>query len=105
MLRLLCVLAALAWALHGLDRGALVLGLLTLARPLAWLGLPVERFAVRLALVLENVEQGRMLDLAEIARHDPPASGPDHVSVPRRPLRALDGAALALALFGLMALA
>jgi len=54
--RLLSVLAGLAILLTLLPQARLISGLYSLMYPLRWLGLSRERFAVRLALTLENAE-------------------------------------------------
>ncbi len=54
--RLLSVLAGLAILLMLLPQARLISGLYSLMYPLQWLGLSRERFAVRLALTLENAE-------------------------------------------------
>lgn len=54
--RLLSVLAGLAILLALLPQSRLISGLFSLLYPLTWLGLSRERFAVRLALTLENAE-------------------------------------------------
>src|SRR5574343_997520 len=71
VLRLLVFLACLAWLFARLSRDDLVLGVWALLRPVATLGVDVERLVVRLALVLGYVEDGaekmpwrRMLDSA-----------------------------------------
>jgi energy-coupling factor transport system permease protein len=51
------VVGAVVWLLERSSRHDLIAGLLWLTRPLAWLGFPRERFAVRLTLVLETVPQ------------------------------------------------
>lgn len=54
--RLLSVLAGLAILLTLLPQASLISGLYSLMYPLRWFGLSRERFAVRLALTLENAE-------------------------------------------------
>lgn len=54
--RLLAALAALAILLDRLHRQQLIAGLYALLAPLQWLGVPHERFAVRLALTLHYAE-------------------------------------------------
>lgn len=54
--RLLSVLAGLAILLTLLPQPSLISGLYSLMYPLRWFGLSRERFAVRLALTLENAE-------------------------------------------------
>lgn len=54
--RLLSVLAGLAILLTLLSQARLISGLYSLMYPLHWFGLSRERFAVRLALTLENAE-------------------------------------------------
>ncbi len=55
-LRLVLVVLLVALLLETTDEHALVAGLITLASPLAGLGLSVERLAVRVLLVLRYVE-------------------------------------------------
>lgn len=59
VLRLVLALAALALVLQVLSPVALVAGIRSLLAPLARLGLPRDRIAVRLALTLEEVERAR----------------------------------------------
>ncbi|MBD5800740.1 Energy-coupling factor transporter transmembrane protein EcfT [Azoarcus sp. Aa7] len=54
--RLVAVVLCVALLLEGLPASRLVGGLHALLRPLGWLGLPTERLAVRLMLVLRYVE-------------------------------------------------
>ena len=54
--RLVAVVLCVALLLEGLPVSRLVGGLHALLRPLGWLGLPTERLAVRLMLVLRYVE-------------------------------------------------
>lgn len=54
--RLVVLLASLAWLLVPLGHQALMAGLWFLLRPLEGLGFPMERSVVRLALVLEYME-------------------------------------------------
>ncbi len=54
--RLLSVLAGLGVLMTVLSLSQLISGIYSLMYPLRWLGLPRERFAVRLALTLENAE-------------------------------------------------
>lgn len=54
--RILSVLASLAVLLTVLSLAQLIGGLYSLMYPLRWFGLSRERFAVRLALTLENAE-------------------------------------------------
>jgi len=55
-LRLLVVVMLVALLLERMDERALVAGLMVLSRPLAGVGLPVERMAVRLLLVFRYLE-------------------------------------------------
>lgn len=57
VLVLALVVGAVVWLLERSSRQELIAGLLWLTRPLAWLGFPRQRFAVRLTLVLETVPQ------------------------------------------------
>ena len=54
--RLLAMLACLAWLLTRLGRNGMVSALWGCLRPLATLGLDVERLVVRLSLVLEHLK-------------------------------------------------
>lgn len=56
-LRLLAMLASLAWLLGGLSRDKLLQGLLHLLQPFAWCRLNVLRLAVRLTLTLEFIDR------------------------------------------------
>lgn len=56
LLRLVVLLGSLAWLLVPLGHRALMGGLWYLLRPLQRLGLPMDRSVVRLALVLEYME-------------------------------------------------
>ena len=62
--RLALLLVSLAWLLSVLGRGGLLAGGYTLLRPLGAFGLPVERFAVRLSLVLGMAESAPRLKLS-----------------------------------------
>ncbi|KPC52751.1 hypothetical protein WG78_12925 [Amantichitinum ursilacus] len=55
-LRLLAVLSALQWLLRGMDRNRLFAGLYILAAPLRALGINRERWALRLALTMDQAE-------------------------------------------------
>lgn len=57
--RLLIALAALAMLLKALDPPRLVAGMRSLLAPMAFLGFPRDRIAVRLALTLREVEASR----------------------------------------------
>lgn len=57
--RLLIALAALAMLLKALDPPKLVAGMRSLLAPMAMLGFPRDRIAVRLALTLREVEASR----------------------------------------------
>lgn len=56
MARLLAIMLWVAWLLHHFAPARLVAALLDLLQPLDWLGLPVERAALRILLVLQFVE-------------------------------------------------
>ena len=56
MVRLLTIMLWVAWLLHRFSPARLVAALLDLLQPLGWLGLPVERAALRILLVLQFVE-------------------------------------------------
>lgn len=64
VLVLVVIVAAVAWLLETTSRDALVRGLLWIAAPFACLGFPHERFAARLALVIEAAP-GLRLSLRE----------------------------------------
>jgi len=84
--RLLSVLAALAILLALLSQTRLISGLYSLMYPLVWFGLSRERFAVRLALTLENAESA-MRDTASDWRMtigdalQPNRSGTSHIEL------------------------
>jgi len=84
--RLLSVLAGLAILLTLLPQTSLISGLYSLMYPLRWLGLSRERFAVRLALTLENAESA-MRDTASDWRNTiddalkPITSGASHIEL------------------------
>lgn len=102
--RLLVMLAWLAWLFVRLGREGLVSGLWGLIRPLQRMGLEVERLVVRLSLVLENLqtptERGAwrsMLRLdAQLAR------GPSAVSLELAPWRARDTLLVLICMVGLL---
>lgn len=58
---LVCAVAAVQLALHGLSTEALADGLTRLLRPLRWTRLPVATFARRLTLTLDAVPQVQAL--------------------------------------------
>lgn len=81
--RLIVMLGMLAWLFARQGRDGLVAGLWGLMRPLAWLGLDIERVVVRLSLVLDNLqtehEKGAWKKmLAGDARY---IEGPDHLTL------------------------
>ena len=84
--RLLSVLAGLAILLTSLPQTSLISGLYSLMYPLRWFGLSRERFAVRLALTLENAESA-MRDTASDWRNTiddalkPITSGASHIEL------------------------
>lgn len=84
--RLLSVLAGLAILLTLLSQSRLISGLYSLTYPLRWFGLSRERFAVRLALTLENAESA-MRDTASDWRLtigdalQPNGSGTSHIEL------------------------
>lgn len=84
--RLLSVLAGLAILLTLLPQTSLISGLYSLMYPLRWFGLSRERFAVRLALTLENAESA-MRDTASDWRNTiddalkPITSGASHIEL------------------------
>lgn len=84
--RLLSVLAGLAILLTLLSQASLISGLYSLMYPLRWFGLSRERFAVRLALTLENAEPA-MRDTANDWRATigdalkPDTSGTSHIEL------------------------
>jgi len=61
-LRLLVVFACLAWVYARIGRDGVLSGLWGGLRPLARLGVDSERLVVRLALVLDNVQQAQPAD-------------------------------------------
>jgi energy-coupling factor transporter transmembrane protein EcfT len=60
VLRLLTILASLSILLTALSRAQLVTGIYTLLYPFAYVGLPRERLAVRLALTLHYAEHAML---------------------------------------------
>lgn len=84
--RLLSVLAGLAIMLTLLPQTSLISGLYSLMYPLRWFGLSRERFAVRLALTLENAESA-MRDTASDWRNTiddalkPITTGASHIEL------------------------
>ncbi|MDH2916670.1 MAG: CbiQ family ECF transporter T component [Gallionella sp.] len=93
--RLLSVLAGLAILLALLSQAQLISGLYSLMYPLRWLGLSRERFAVRLALTLENAESA-MRDTAGDWRTSignalkPNTSGASHIEFDVHAFRLID---------------
>jgi len=67
------IVAAVHWLLETTTRDELAGGLYWLLQPLAWIGISVERFVLRLVLTLERIEQ--MLDHARRARGQVPDGG------------------------------
>lgn len=63
---LVVIVAVVHWLLETTHRDELAAALYWLLRPLAWMGLPVERFVLRLVLTLERIEA--MLDHTRRAR-------------------------------------
>jgi len=93
--RLLSVLAGLAILLTLLSQAGLISGLYSLMYPLVWFGLSRERFAVRLALTLENAESA-MRDTASDWRRtigdalQPNASATSHIELNVHAFRLID---------------
>lgn len=98
--RLALLLASLAWLLTGLGRSGTLAAIYTLVRPLGALGLPVERFAVRLALVLSLADTAPRMKLSPAglaaALDRPPAEFPRSVTVDLPPFTWRDGLCLLL---------
>jgi energy-coupling factor transport system permease protein len=97
--RLLSVLAGLAILLALLPLARLVSGLYSLMYPLRWFGLSRERFAVRLALTLENAESA-MRDTASDWRTSignalkPNSSGTSHIELDVQAFKLVDALVL-----------
>lgn len=56
---LVAIVAAVHWVMSATDRSELLAAVVTLTRPLRWLGLNHERLAVRILLTLETVPEVR----------------------------------------------
>lgn len=99
--RLTLMLGSLAWLLAHLRREGLLAGLFALAAPLGRWGLPVERFTLRLALVLQAVDTGGGVKLEPesfvTALKRPPARLHEPVTLEIAPVRRRDVLALGLA--------
>lgn len=84
--RLVLLLASLAWLLSGLHHRELVAALWQLMHPLQQLGINLDRTAVRLALVLEYLEQSlpktHWRDLATPLPELPPGNNTLSLSLP-----------------------
>lgn len=65
------------WLMKGVSPGYMAQALARLLLPLAWLGFPVGRLALRLSLALENVELlgGRARSLREALNRERPPAG------------------------------
>jgi len=109
LLHLLAVLAGLSILLTLLSQQQLIAGLYTLSRPLSLLGVPRERFAVRLALTLQYAESA-MQDAASNWRGSieqllaPPPVTPGYIELQLIPFARRDGllaAAVSAALLGM----
>lgn len=98
--RLLLILASLAWVLGGLGQAGLMSGLYAGLKPLARLGVPVQTFVVRLALVLGQQPPAVPLSPAGLARiwDAPLPVHPGEVTVELLPFTWRDGLALAVGL-------
>jgi energy-coupling factor transporter transmembrane protein EcfT len=75
LLRLVVAIASLSVVLASTGRQDLLAGILFLLRPLQRLGVPVERFAVRLVLTMQYVESPQrkgLRDLLDALRLDAP---------------------------------
>lgn len=101
-LRLVVMLAALACLLATSSRETWMSGIYTLLRPLAWLGLSPERFAVRLWLTLHYVENTPPGMLKKLREHhwnlevlmNDHVQGPTHIRLDRTVIQPLDGLVL-----------
>jgi len=97
--RLLSVLAGLAILLAMLPQSRLISGLYVLMYPLQWFGLSRERFAVRLALTLENAESA-MRDTASDWRNTigdalkPSTVGTSHIELDVHAFKLVDALVL-----------
>ncbi|TNC97269.1 MAG: hypothetical protein FD121_860 [Gallionellaceae bacterium] len=97
--KLLSVLAGLAILLELLSQARLISGLYSLMYPLRWLGLSRERFAVRLALTLENAESA-MRDTASDWRTTigdalkPSTAGTSHIELDVHAFKLVDALVL-----------
>lgn len=97
--RLVAVVLCVALLLEGLPVSRLVGGLHALLRPLGWLGLPTERLAVRLMLVLRYVESAPAAAWRDWLEDDGiNGNGADRIVIAREALAWRDLAALLLAL-------
>lgn len=96
--RLLAMLGLLAWLFVRLGRDGLVGALWGLCLPLRRLGLDTERLAVRLSLVLDNLQRpharGEWRKILQAAA--PVAEGPSHVRIDLPPWRAADSLLLVI---------
>lgn len=103
--RLALLLASLAWLLSALGRIGLLAAVYTVLRPLGVFGLPVERFAVRLSLVLGMAESAPRVKLSAAglaaAMDAPPLDLPDTVTVDIPAASWRDALCLALLALGL----
>jgi energy-coupling factor transporter transmembrane protein EcfT len=106
--RLGWMLVSLAWLLTLTGREGMLAAIYTLLRPLAALGLPLERFAVRLGLVLAWAESAPRLKLSPAglaaAMDRMPAELPPRVTVEIPPATWRDGFCLLCLAGGLGAL-
>lgn len=89
--QLLVVVLLVAILLESTQDQELVAGLMVLARPLAMLGLPVERLAVRVLLVLRYVENPPAGGWRALLVHDHGANAMESLRVRTVPLRWWDG--------------
>lgn len=98
--RLVGTVLAVALLLEALPPARLVGGVYALLRPLAALGVPRERLALRTLLVLQEAERTELRDVWQLCLQGSAAGQQDAETAPavvlaREPLRLRDGVALA----------
>ena len=102
--RLLVMLACLAWLFVRLGRDGMVSGLWGLMQPFRRVGLDVERLVVRLSLVLDNLEtmpeQGAWRRI--LADHSTLVGGPEVLHLGVVSWRTLDALLIVIACLGLL---
>lgn len=102
ILKLTVTLGMLSVLLASLHREKLLCGLLFVLQPLSWVGVPIERFAVRLTLTLDYARTLPKRTLREWLQSlnsigdDQP--GESAIEIPRYRVSYVDGVALAAAL-------